>query len=89
MGQIVASYDLMPEGTEIDLNAVITKIPAVIPSGVKLLETKIVPVAFGLQKVVAGFLIDDTSGSVGGDLEDGLRSIPGIENVECITSTVL
>jgi elongation factor 1-beta len=89
MGQIAATYDLMPESTEIDLDAVIVKLPSVLPAGVKLLETKILPVAFGLMKVNAGFLIDDADDSVGGNLEDALHSIEGIENVECVSNTVV
>lgn len=89
MGQIFASYNLMPAGTEVDLNKVIAKISDILPAGVKLNETSIKPVAFGLQMVIANFVIDDTDPEVGGKLENGLRSIEGIENVECASSTVL
>jgi elongation factor 1-beta len=89
MGQIVASYDLMPESTEIDLESVAQKIPGIVPAGVKVLESKIIPVAFGLKKVNVGFVIDDTNDSIGGELEKALGSISGIENVECVSSTVL
>jgi len=88
MGQIVAGYDLMPESTDIDLEAIIKLLPTVLPEGVKLLETKIAPVAFGLMKVNAGFLIDDSDETVGGKLENALHSIEGIEGVECVSQTV-
>ena len=87
MGQIVSSYDILPESTDIDLNTVIETIPKVLPEGVKLLETKIQPVAFGLMKVNAGFAIDDSIETIGADLENALTSIPGIQNVECVSST--
>ncbi|AGI47073.1 Translation elongation factor EF-1beta [Thermoplasmatales archaeon BRNA1] len=87
MGQIVSQYDLLPESTEIDLNTVIAAIPGVLPEGVKLLETKILPLAFGLMKVNAGFLIDEVSDHIGSDLEAALVSIAGIENVECVSTT--
>lgn len=89
MGQIVASYDLMPESMEIDLDGVIKAIAGVIPTGVKVLESKIEPIAFGLKKVNVGFVIDDSDDSIGGELEKALFSIAGIENVECVSSTVL
>ncbi len=89
MGQIAAAYDLMPESTEVDLDNVISQLSGVLPEGVKLLETKILPVAFGLMKVNAGFLIDDADEEVGGKLEQALQSIPGIENVECVSNTVV
>jgi elongation factor 1-beta len=88
MGQIVASYDLMPESTDVDLSGVISSVSNVVPKGIKVLESKIEPVAFGLNKVNVGFLIDDESESIGEDLEKALASIPGIENVECVSSTV-
>ncbi len=89
MGQIAAAYDLMPESTEVNLDEVIAKLADVIPEGVKILETQIKPVAFGLMKVYAGFLIDDTDEEVGSKLENGLRPIAGIENVECVSNTVV
>lgn len=89
MGQIAAAYDLMPESTEVNLDEVIASLANVVPAGVKVLETQIKPVAFGLMKVYAGFLIDDSDEEVGGKLENALRSIPGIENVECVSNTVV
>ncbi|MBR2255191.1 MAG: translation elongation factor EF-1beta [Candidatus Methanomethylophilaceae archaeon] len=89
MGQIVAAYDLMPESTDIDLDGVIASLPGILPAGVKLLETKILPVAFGLMKVNAGFQIDDSDEEVGSKLEEALRGIAGIDNIECTSSTVL
>ncbi len=88
MGQIVAGYDLMPESTDINLEAIIEKLPTVLPEGVQLLETKIEPVAFGLMKINAGFLIDDSDEEAGSKLENSLHSIDGIENIECVSSTV-
>lgn len=89
MGQIVAAYDLMPESTDVDLEKVVGSIAGVVPKGVKVLEHKILPVAFGLMKINVGFSIDDSDESIGGDLEKALTSIPGIENIECISSTLL
>jgi elongation factor 1-beta len=68
---------------------VIVAIPKVIPKGVKVIETKIAPVAFGLMKVNVGFVIDDEDESIGGMLEKALSSIKGIENIECVSTTVL
>ena len=89
MGQIASTYDIMPESTEVDLQKVIAAIPGVIPAGVELKETSIKPVAFGLEKVVAFFVIDDSEDGIGEKLEDGLRSIEGISEVANTDSTVL
>ncbi|MCL1984313.1 MAG: translation elongation factor EF-1beta [Methanomassiliicoccaceae archaeon] len=89
MGKIMATYDLMPESTDVPLDSVVEALKGVMPAGVSIVETKIEPVAFGLKKVVAGFMIDDSDEAVGTKLEDGLRSIPGVENIECTSSALL
>ena len=89
MGEIAARYDLMPESTDVPLDEVTKTIQGIIPNGVKLIETKIEPVAFGLKKIVIGLIIDDSIDGVGTTLEDALRSLEGIENVECTSSALL
>lgn len=91
MGAIIAAYDLFPESTDVDLNAIIAGLKDILPAGVEFTddEPKILPVAFGLMKVNAGFKIDDSDETIGSKLEEALRGIPGIENVECVASTVL
>ena len=89
MGQIASTYDIMPESTDIDLQKVIAAIPKVLPAGVELKETSIKPVAFGLEKVVAFFVIDDSDDGVGEKLENGLLSIEGVSEIANTDSTVL
>ena len=89
MGRIVAQYELMPESTDIVLDDVTATIPKILPAGVEMIDTKIQPVAFGLMKIVLGIIIDDSVESIGTILEDALRALPGIENVECISSALL
>ena len=91
MGQIYAVYELFPESTDVDLQGVIAKVPQVLPAAVKFndADTKIAPVAFGLEKVVVAFIIDDSDETAGSKLEDALRNIEGIDNVECTQNTVL
>ena len=89
MGQIAATYDLMPEDSEVSLDAVKGKIPAIIPEGIKLLDVKIEPIAFGLKKIVIGLIIDDSIDGIGTTLETALADLDGIENVECTSSALL
>jgi translation elongation factor aEF-1 beta len=89
MGRIFAVYELMPESTDVDLDGVIGVLKTSLPEGVDLRETKIEPVAFGLMKVVIHIEIDDSIDGIGGNLENALVSIDGIENAECTSSTVL
>lgn len=91
MPEIYAVYELFPCDTEVDLEAIAKKVPTVIPAGVKFNEpeTKIAPVAFGLMKLVVAFIIGDEDPEAGSKLEDALRGIEGIDNVECAQSTNL
>ncbi|MCQ2085827.1 MAG: translation elongation factor EF-1beta [archaeon] len=89
MGQIASVYDIMPEGSGIDLRVIIKSIPTAIPAGVELKEVNIQPVAFGIDKIVAFFIVDDSYDSIGSKLEKGLRSIDGVGEIECTDSTVL
>ena len=89
MGRIIAGYNIMPEGTDVDLNKIVETLPALMPAGVKITETAIEPFAFGLMKIKAGFDIDDSDENIGSKLEDVLRSIEGVSDIECIASTVL
>lgn len=89
MGQIASTYNIMPEGVDVDLNKVIATIPNVIPSGVELKETSIEPLAFGLMKIVAFFVIDDSIENIGDQLENKLRSIDGVSEIENTDSTVI
>lgn len=89
MSDIVSTYDLMPESADIDIESIVGQVANVLPEGVKLLETKVEPIAFGLKKVVVGVQIDDSIENVSNDLDDALAGIDGVENVECTSSTVL
>lgn len=87
MVQIVAGYDIFPTGTEVDMDAIIKAIPGILPEGVSITESSIEPVAFGLMKASVGFLIDDSDENVGTKLEESLRSIENVENIECVSMT--
>lgn len=89
MPQIVAGYDIFPTGTEVDMDAIANAVSGILPNGVSITESSIKPVAFGLMKVVVGFLIDDSDENVGTKLEEGLRSIANVENIECVSMTNL
>ena len=87
MAQIVAGYDLFPTGADVDMKALENSVKGVLPEGVKITESSIKPVAFGLMKVSIGLLIDDTDDSIGSKIEDALRSISNVENLECTSMT--
>lgn len=85
--QFYSVYDLLP-GEGADMNAVLAAIPGAVPEGVAVQtdETTIQPFVFGLSKVHATFIIDDIEG-IGEKLENALRGIPGVDSVECVSTT--
>ncbi len=81
MGTVAATYALMPEDTEFDFQALIAKLPSLVPANVKVAKAEIKPLAFGLKKLEAAFVMEDAPGLVD-QLEEALRAVPGIQNVE-------
>ncbi len=88
MGTVAATYSLMPEETDFDFEALVGKLANIVPANVKVAKTDVVPMAFGLKKLEAVFVMEDASGLVD-KLEESLREIPGIQNVETEQVTLL
>lgn len=88
MVQFYSVYDLLPAGDSADVNAILAAIPGAVPQGVQVQkdETTIQPFVFGMMKVHATFIIDDIEG-IGEKLENALRAIPGVDGVECVSTT--
>jgi len=84
--KIVAGYDIYPTDSDVDMDEIITAIPKAIPEGIRILEAEIRPVAFGLKKVFVGFMIESEDDDIGTRLENSLRAIKDVENIECVTT---
>jgi translation elongation factor aEF-1 beta len=81
MGQVAAVHDLMPDSTDFDLKALSEKIPSMVPEGVKVVRSEIIPLAFGLCMLEVTTIMMDSGGMIE-KLEDIYRSVEGITNVE-------
>jgi elongation factor 1-beta len=81
MGQVAAVHDLMPDSTDYDLKALSEKIASLVPEGVKVVRSEILPLAFGLSILEVTTIMLDSGGLIE-KLEDTYRSIEGIQNVE-------
>ena len=69
--------EIYPDDPEIDLELVIRKIKERLPSDIELKDYKIEPLAFGINKIVAAFLIPEEEGKVN-QLENLLNSIENV-----------
>lgn len=81
MGQVAAVHDLMPDSTDLDLEALSKSIASIVPEGVKVVRTEILPLAFGLCMLEVTTIMLDSGGLIE-KLEDIYRSVEGIQNVE-------
>ncbi len=88
MGRVAATYNLMPDGPSIDMEAVKTKIPQIVPEGVTVLKGEVKPFAFGLKILDITFMMNDSEGIMD-KLEEKLRSIEGIQGVESTQVTLV
>ena len=81
MGQVAAVHDLMPDSTDFDLEALSKKIPSIVPEGVKVVRSEVLPLAFGLNMLEVTTIMLDSEGILE-KLENAYRSVEGIQNVE-------
>ncbi len=88
MGKVAAAYNLMPEDLEYPVESIAEAIPGYLPEGVELSAFEIKPLAFGLKVIEATFVMDDIEGVVD-RLEESLANIPGLQNVETLSITLI
>lgn len=86
MGKVAVTFRVMPEGVEVDLDAVQSRLRESLRERLKKLEVK--PVAFGLRAVEAIVVLDDAAGEME-RVETLLLGIPGVGGVESTEVTLL
>ncbi len=86
MGKVAVTFRIMPEGVEVDLDAVQSHVRSSLREKLKKLEVK--PVAFGLKAIEAIVVVDDASGEME-RVEAALGAIPGVGGVETTEVTLL
>ena len=81
MGEVAIKYRLMPNSPEVDTDAIISKIPSLLPDDANLGASEIKPFAFGLQAIFILVIGPDREG-LSTELEDALGNIDDIQSVE-------
>jgi elongation factor 1-beta len=81
MGQVATVHDLTSEDTRFNYDQLAKEMQSKVPSGVKVVRTDIIPLAFGLNMLEVTCIMQDAEGIIE-KLEDFFRSIEGISNVE-------
>lgn len=82
------TYRLMPETTEFSFDGFGELIKQKLPAGSELKDSKVVPVAFGLNSFEVMIVATDAEG-VSENVESALSSITGIQSVEAKEITLL
>jgi len=86
MGKVAVTFRVMPEGVEVDLDAVQSRLRESLRERLKKLEVK--PVAYGLRAVEAIVVLEDAAGEME-RVESLLSKIPGVGGVETTEVTLL
>ncbi|OGS63538.1 MAG: hypothetical protein A3K59_06325 [Euryarchaeota archaeon RBG_19FT_COMBO_69_17] len=81
MGSVAVTLKVMPEGIEVDLEALKASVRKALGSSFRTLEER--PVAFGLRAIHAVAIVDDAAGG-SEPLEQALSAIPGVSSVETL-----
>jgi len=82
MGMVAAEFKIMPESPEVDLEG----IKAEISKMMKVQDSKIEPIAFGLNALKILIIVPDKEME---DIEGKLRTIKGVSEVEAGSATLL
>ncbi|NYT11692.1 MAG: elongation factor 1-beta [Methanomassiliicoccales archaeon] len=88
MGKVAAAYNLMPEDPEYPIENITDALPKAVPEGVNLSGLEVKPLAFGLKVIEVTFIMDDAEGIID-RLEEALSDVPGVQNVETLSLTLI
>ncbi len=88
MGDVAATYSLMPSDVESPIEKMREAIPGVIPEEVTVKNIEIKPLAFGLKILEVTFLMEDREGIID-RLEEALQSIEGVKNIDTVSMTLV
>jgi elongation factor 1-beta len=82
MGMVALELKIMPESPEVDLE----KLKVEISKKIKIQDSKIEPIAFGLKALKILVVIPDKET---GDIETKIKEIKGVSEVEAESATLI
>ncbi len=84
MAKIVASIKIFPEDIIISKDELKEAVGKALPEGTSLYRVDEEPIAFGLVALIAHVILPETGGDELGKIEDILRRVKGVSEVETI-----
>ncbi len=82
MARVAVIAKVYPESTEIDLSELLSKIKSKLPEGFEVIDSREVPIAFGLKALQLAVAIPEETEGGTEELESLLRSVEGVQEVE-------
>ena len=86
MGTAAIKYRVMPEGVEVDLEALKAQITTTVTeAGAELYGIDVVPFAFGLKALETTVMVEDkVGGGIPDAVEEALGALDGVQSVEML-----
>jgi len=88
MGDVLIVYKIYPEEVE-DSDRIVEALKSKVPEEFKLNSVELEPIAFGLKIVKASFIFPDKIGGLLEKLEEFLKSVPGVNEIEPASTTLI
>jgi elongation factor 1-beta len=79
MGQVLLTFEIMPDGIEIDLGHMRKSVESKLKSYCKIEQVEIRPIAFGLSALMMNMVVEDVEGMMD-RVEADITSVPGVQN---------
>ena len=79
MGQVLLTFEIMPEGLEVDLDKMKSGVESKISGFCKIEQVEVKPIAFGLKALMMNIVVDDEEGMMD-RVEQEIGSVPGVQN---------
>ncbi|MDQ3873332.1 MAG: elongation factor 1-beta [Thermoproteota archaeon] len=81
MARLIARIRILPADADSNLQEVIQSIKRDVPQGMEMKGHAMEPIAFGLNAIIADFLLDDSEGQMD-KLEESIKRIEGVGEIE-------
>lgn len=84
MGRLIARVKIMPADVDVNLDTLVEKVKGSMPDGIQVKRYNKEPIAFGISALILDMVMDEDTASTD-SLEDRLRSIDGVGEVEVVS----
>lgn len=88
MGEVALQYRVLPDGLEVNLDELLSRIAEALPEWALLKASEKKPVAFGLHALHVLVVLDDKKGGAE-TVENTLAGIAGVQSVEVVQMGLL